>query len=485
MSNKLKRFFSTSRDSAAPYPVDQSSSNTRTNLTASMANLNLRHQQSRAALQQSGANRSSSPPPPPVYHGYLGENGTGLGAGGNAAVADPTAFQSGFFSNPNGGANFGFASAPQQPVAGYPGVGSVGGYSGVNGVGVENRNYGGNGGSVQSNGQHSYGDISFLVAPPPVTGFAGSEADSYGGGVNSGGNDVNNFNNVPPPPSANRAPAPPPVLAPVPERHASVSGIPVVPAPPRGPSPASVYRQQQQKRQAEAQAQVQYPTPPPQYSSMAQKPGAGGASAGGHGYPAHPETRLPTSGTGTSSTAASSTHSTNRLSLFSGTTGSSGGSSAPVSSQPPPTKTHHRLLSGRKRQSHDLGHNKTASTASQPDNSNHRRHEQQQQQQQQQREQAPGLNIDVTAADVRDATQMLRQLYKMELKIHGDRYAVHEDDQRQRRLQRYRADLLRREIEDSVNTWRRTTGASWTPEEIQHVEYSVQLIGSLKTLAQD
>ena len=93
-------------------------------------------------------------------------------------------------------------------------------------------------------------------------------------------------------------------------------------------------------------------------------------------------------------------------------------------------------------------------------------------------------NVDVTAADIRDTTYMLRQLYKMELFIHGERYAIHEDDQGQRREMRRKADLLREEIENNVSTWRMTSGAHWTREEQQHVEYSVQLIGTLRSLGQ-
>lgn len=93
-------------------------------------------------------------------------------------------------------------------------------------------------------------------------------------------------------------------------------------------------------------------------------------------------------------------------------------------------------------------------------------------------------NVDVTPADIRDTTYMLRELYKMELAIHGERYAIHEDDQSHRKEMRRKADLLREEIENNVTTWRTTAGAHWTREELQHVEYSVQLIGTLRSLGQ-
>ena len=94
-------------------------------------------------------------------------------------------------------------------------------------------------------------------------------------------------------------------------------------------------------------------------------------------------------------------------------------------------------------------------------------------------------HVAVTAADIRDTTYMLRQLYKMELSIHGQRYAIHEEDLKARRETRRKADMLREEIENNVNTWSTTMGAKWTLEEEEHVAYSGILIGRLQTLAQD
>ncbi|EPE07981.1 hypothetical protein F503_00764 [Ophiostoma piceae UAMH 11346] len=106
---------------------------------------------------------------------------------------------------------------------------------------------------------------------------------------------------------------------------------------------------------------------------------------------------------------------------------------------------------------------------------------QQQQQQQQQR----AVHTRVTAEDIRETTYMLRQLYKMELQIYGERYAIHRDDKTRREEMRRKVDLLREEIEDIVHTWSITDSAGWTSEELQHVQYSLNIISNLRTMGQE
>ena len=105
---------------------------------------------------------------------------------------------------------------------------------------------------------------------------------------------------------------------------------------------------------------------------------------------------------------------------------------------------------------------------------------------QNQRQQQRGVvHTKVTAEDIRETTYMLRQLYKMELQIYGERYAIHRDDKTRREEMRRKADLLREEIEDIVHTWSITDSAGWTSEELQHVQYSLNIISNLRTMGQE
>ncbi|CAK7201272.1 hypothetical protein SEUCBS139899_003975 [Sporothrix eucalyptigena] len=480
MTSKMKRFFSTSQKPAAqPYQVDgggMSSNNMNGNPVPSMANLNL----------HSGG-RSRTPPPPPIFAGYVGTPGIpngppAFGNPGANSTADffanggmplhqqqhqqhplqqtapshfppPGAFYNGVDVGATGGGGHGYNSSSMGSFGGPMGTaprGFSGSVNGVNAINGANGVNGYNGGSVNGNivngninggvngnaSGNQYGEVSFLNQMPPPPNDARGLASPVGS-VHSQANSSNaNVNNIPPPPrsagttSAASQPSgayPPSQVFPTPpQQHAQPHH------PQHQPSYNSLYQQQQQQQQQQNFAGSNAPFPPRQQQQQ---------------------------------------------------------TAAPPPPQPA-AKTHRSLLSSKPKNGNP------GPPPNAPNSYQQHGHPQQQQQQarRQQQNPPPGqpmssqqhamTNVAVTATDIRDTTYMLRQLYKMELFIHGERYAIHEDDQSERREMRRKADLLREEIENNVNTWRMTGGANWTPEEKQHVEYSVQLIGTLRTLGQ-
>ncbi|ERS97682.1 uncharacterized protein SPSK_03386 [Sporothrix schenckii 1099-18] len=437
MTSKMKRLFSTAQKThGQPYHKDgkggpSSSSSGSSNPLPSMADLSLRNGPA------NGSTRSRTPPPPPIFAGYIGGGAPG-GAGG-----------AGGFGGLGGSQFFPAAGMPQQshgqpqqtqfppPGAFYNGVdvaNPLGGAAAAsNGIGLPYGNGpSANGGSVNGSlGGPSYGaDISFLNALPPPLASTADDLTSPGGSVHSGHSDPNT-NNVPPPPRS---------------AGAQSAGT--------------------------TSSQSAFPTPPPQYS-----------------HPQQPQHQ---------SSHANLYHQAQQQPF------SPGSAPFPPRQQPQPqqqftppppgqqsAKAHHSLLGGKSKG----GAQAVAPTYPQPATQQQRQqqppqtlHRQQQPQHasssQMTTQQHAMSNVDVTPADIRDTTNMLRELYKMELAIHGERYAIHEDDQTRSREMRRKADLLREEIENNVTTWRTTVGARWTREELQHVEYSVQLIGTLRSLGQ-
>ncbi len=90
--------------------------------------------------------------------------------------------------------------------------------------------------------------------------------------------------------------------------------------------------------------------------------------------------------------------------------------------------------------------------------------------------------MNVSTADIRRATRLLRRWYELELEIHGLRKVKGEKDKAERAELRKRADAMIDEITDQVGVWQMTAGASWTYEEAELVQRCTELVPCLSKL---
>lgn len=87
-------------------------------------------------------------------------------------------------------------------------------------------------------------------------------------------------------------------------------------------------------------------------------------------------------------------------------------------------------------------------------------------------------NVDVPASEVRRCTKLLRRMYELQLDIWSMKFILGED--MPERLEKKRqADALLVEIQNMIQTWTRTTGASWSDEEMKQVAYISRHLDSL------